>query len=185
MLKLLQMRIFAPPTSLVLISGFDPKECANRLREAIDVERPTGFGFSGYRGSKPFVGEVNGNQFRVLQRTYSFRNSFPPVLTGEVQPQGVGTRINGVFDLEPTSKVAIGLFGALGLLFIVLIIYLVGADKPVLLTLFVCGYGALLFFMPRIIRGAGGEQERSIAQFLRTTLEAEAERKDYEETIDS
>ena len=179
------MGFLTPPTFLVLISGFDPEECANRLREAIDVERPTVFGFSGYRGTKSFVGEVNGNQFRVLQRTYSFRNSFPPVLTGEFQPQGVGTRVNGVFDLEPTSKVAIGLFGALGLLFVVLIIYLVGADKPLLLTLFVCGYGALLFFMPRIIRGAGSEQERSIAQLLRTTLEAEAERKDYEENIHS
>jgi hypothetical protein len=178
MLKLHQMRFFAPPTSLVLISGFNPEECANRLREVIDVERPTVFGFSGYRGSKPIVGEVNGNQFRLLQRTYSFRNSFPPVLIGEFRPQGVGTQINGVFDLEPTSKVAISLFGTLGLLIIVFIIYLVGADKPVLLTLFVCGYGALLFFMPRIIRGGGSEQERSIAQFLRTTLQAEAEGKD-------
>lgn len=169
----MEMRFFAPPTSLVLISGLNPKQCANRLREAIDLEQPTIFGFTGYRGSKPFVGELDGNQFRVLQRTYSFRNSFPPVLAGELQPQGVGTRINGVFDLEPTSKVAMGIFGVVGLFIIVLIIYLVRGEQPVLSALFVCAYGTLLFFMPRIIRESGRQQERNIAEFLRATLQAE------------
>ena len=169
----MEMRFFAPPTSLVLISGLNPKQCANRLREAIDLEQPTIFGFSGYRGSKPFVGELDGNQFRVLQRTYSFRKSFPSVLAGEFQPQGVGTQINGVFDLEPTSKVAMGIFGVVGLFIIVLIIYLVRGEQPVLSALFVCTYGTLLFFMPRIIRESGRQQERNIAEFLRATLQAE------------
>jgi len=169
------MRFFAPPTSLVLISGFDPEECANRLREAIDLERPTIFGFSGYRGSRPFLGEVNGKQFRVLQRTYSYRNSFPPVLIGELQPRGVGTRISGVFDLETTSKIAIGLLSGFMLLVVGFILFLAGADNLLLLAAFTCGYGSLLFFMPKIIRGAGSDQERNIADFLRTTLRAETE----------
>jgi hypothetical protein len=170
-----KMRFFPRPTPLLLISGFDPEECASRLREAIDVEQPTMFGFSGYRGSKPFLGEVNVKQFRVLQRTYSYRNTFPPVLAGEFQPQGVGTRISGVFDLETTSKIAIGLLSAFMLLVMALVVFLVSADKPVLLAVFACGYGSLLFFMPKIIRGAGSNQERSIADFLRTTLRAETE----------
>jgi hypothetical protein len=29
--------------------------------------------FSGYRGSKPFLGEVDGKQFRVIQRIYTMR----------------------------------------------------------------------------------------------------------------
>ena len=170
-----KMRFFPRPTRLLLISGFGPEECASRLREAIDVERPTMFGFSGYRGSKPFLGEVNVKQFRVLQRTYSYRNTFPTILAGEFQPQGMGTRISGVFDLETTSKVAIGLLSAFMLLVMALVVFLVGADKPVLLAVFACGYGSLLFFMPKIIRGAGSNQEISIADFLRTTLRAEAE----------
>ncbi len=76
------MRYFAPATPLVLRSDFSPDECERRLRESIDLEQPTMFGFSGYQGSKPFLGEVDGKQFRVLQRIYSSRNTLPTVIIG-------------------------------------------------------------------------------------------------------
>lgn len=167
------MSYFAPTSPVVLTSDFNPEECARRLREVIDVERPTFFGFSGYRGSKPFLGKVDGKQFRVLQRTYSNRDSFPPVLAGEFEPQGTGTQVKGVFDLEVTSKIAICLFQAVGLLVLVPIIMFSYSSQPVLLSVFVGGYGSLLFFMPRIVRGSGRDQERSIADFIRVTLLAE------------
>ena len=169
------MKYFAPPSPLVLSSGFSPEKCARRLREEIDPERPAFFGFmlSGYRGSKPFLGTVNGKQFRVLQRVYFNRNSFPTVLTGEFEPQGVGTRVKGAFDLELTSKIATCLFQAVGLLVLVLIITFSYTSQPALLTVFVGGYCSLLFYMPRIVRGFGRDQERSIADFVRVTLQAE------------
>jgi hypothetical protein len=168
-----EMRYFTPPTPLVLSSDFNPEECARRLREAIDAERPTVFGFSGYRGSKPFLGNVEGKQFRVLQRIYSNRNSFPTVLTGEFEPQGTRTRVNGIFDLELTSKIAICLFAAVGLLILAPIIMISYRSQPVLLAACVCGYGSLLFFMPRIVRSSGRDEERSIADFIRATLQAD------------
>jgi hypothetical protein len=167
------MKYFAPPTALVLTSDFNPEECARRLREVIDVEQPTVFGFSGYRGSKPFLGKVEGRQFRVLQRRYSNRNSLPPVLTGEFEPCGAGTRVEGVFDLELTSKIAICLFNALGLLVLVPIVMYSYASQPVLLAVFVCGFGSLLFLMPGIVRSYGRNQESSIADFIRETLQAD------------
>jgi len=167
------MRYFASPTPVVLSSNFNPEECARRLREVIDVERPTVLGFSGYRGSKPFLGEVDGKKFRVLQRIYSNRNSFPSVLTGEFEPQGTGTRVKGVFDLELTSKIAICLFNVFGLLVLVPIIMYSYTSQPVLLAVFVCGYGTLLFFIPRIVRGYGRNQESSIADLMRVTLQAD------------
>jgi hypothetical protein len=169
------MRYFAPPTPLVLFSGFSPEECACRLREVIDIERPTFFGLSGYRGSKSFLGIVDGRQFRVLQRVYSNRNSFPPVLTGEFEPQGTGTRVKGVLDLELTSKIAICLFIAFGLLVLIPIIMYSYASQPLLSAVFVCGYGSLLYFMPRIVRSYGKNQESSIADFIRVTLHADEE----------
>jgi hypothetical protein len=167
-----EMRYFAPPTPLALYSDFSPDECERRLRDSIDIERPTMFGFSGYRGSKPFLGEVEGKQFRVLQRIYNSRNTLPPVLTGEFQPQGTGTRVKGIFDLEITSKIAICLFDVVGLLILVPIFIISRTSHPVLLALFVCGYGALIIFSPRIFRGIGLDQEKSIADFLRETLVA-------------
>lgn len=166
------MKYFAPPTPLVLHSDFNQDECARRLRGSIDLERPTMFGFSGYRGSKSFLGEVNGKQFRVIQRIYSSRNTFPTVLTGEFQPQEMGTRVKGTFDLETTSKIAICLFSVVGLHVMILIILFSYKSHPVLSAIFVCGYGGLLLFSPRIFRGIGLDQERNIAGFLKETLVA-------------
>jgi hypothetical protein len=170
------MRYFAPPTPLVFYSDFSSEECARRLGEAMDPERPAffGFGLSGYRGSKPFLGKVDEKQFRVLQRIYFNRNSFPPVLTGEFQREGAGTRVKGVFDLEVTSKIAICLFSVVGLFVLIPVVMYSYASQPVLLAIFVCGYGSLLVFSPRIARGSGRGQERSIAEFLRTVLQARA-----------
>src|ERR1700730_12738264 len=88
----------------VLYSDFSPDQCEGRLRGSIDVERPTMFGFSGYRSSKPFLGEVDGKNFRVLQRIYGSRNSVPAVLTGEFQSGAKAGRANGrVWDYTCTS----------------------------------------------------------------------------------
>ena len=167
------MRYFAPATHVLLCSEFNPEECATRLSEEIDAERPTAFGFSGYRGSKPFLGRVSGNRFRVLQRVYSNRNSFPPVLTGEFEPRGNGTRIRGVLDLEVTSKIAICVFSVFGLLVLIPIIMFSYTSQPLLLAVCVCGYGSLLFFAPRIVRGYGKNQENSIVDFIKATLRAD------------
>ncbi len=164
------MRFFAPPTPLVLFSEFDPDECRCRLRESIDPEQRTIFGFSGYRGTKPFLGEVNGKQFRILQRVYSNRSSLPPVLTGEFKPQESGTRVEGTFDLELTSKIAICVFGVFGLLIVALVAILSYASHPVLSVAFACGYGSLLICSPRIFRGMGLDQEKSVAAFIKETL---------------
>ena len=166
------MKYFAPPTPLAFYSDFTPDECERRLRESIDDEQPTMFGFSGYRGSKPFLGKVDGKRFRVLQRIYSLRSTFPPVFIGEFQPQGTGTRVIGTFDLELTSKIAICLFSLVGLFILVAIVLYSYKSQPLLLTLFVCGYGALLVFSPRISRSGGRGQERNIADFLRETFVA-------------
>ncbi len=125
------VKLFAPATPLVLYSDFSPDECERRLSRSIDVERPTIFGFSGYRGKKPFLGELDGNRFRVLQRVYGNRNSLPTVFLGELQSHGTGTRVNGMFDLKQVSKIAICVFGAVGLLISIPIIMFSYTHHPV------------------------------------------------------
>jgi hypothetical protein len=167
-----EMKFFPLPTPLVLYSDFSPEECALRLSKSIDVEKPTMFGFSGYKGAKPFLGEVDGKRFRLIQRVYRNRNTLPPVLTGEFEPEGSGTRVKGQFDLEQTAKVAICLLGFFGLFVLALIAALSYAAHPALTIGFVCGYGGLLVFSPRIFRGIGLDQEKSVARFLQETLVA-------------
>jgi hypothetical protein len=168
------MRYFAPPTPLVLHSALDPDECERRLREAIDIERPTVFSLLGYRGSEPFLGKIKGRQIRILQRTYG-RNAFPPVFSGEFQAQGPGTRITGTLDLELTSKIALCCLGAFGLLVLIPIVIYSRRSHPVLSVLFGCVFGSLMLFSPRIVRGSGLDQEKGIANFLRETLQADVD----------
>ena len=52
------------------------------------------------------------------------------VFAGEFQPEGTGTRVRGALDLKWTSKVAICMFTALGLVFVALIGALCSAVSP-------------------------------------------------------
>jgi hypothetical protein len=165
------MKYFAPPTPLALYSVLDPEECEQLLRNAIDVERPTLFSLSGYRGSRPFLGDIEGRQIRMLQRSYR-RNAFQPVFSGEFQAQGSGTRVIGTLDLELTSKIAICLLGTFGVIVLIPIIIYSRTLHPLLSAVFTCGYFSLMLLLPRIVRGYGLDQEKNMADFLRDTLQA-------------
>jgi hypothetical protein len=168
------MHFFAPPTRLVLYSNLAPDQCARRLAAAIDPERLSIFSLSGYSGSKRFLGMVEGRHFRIFQRTYG-RNAFPPVLSGELQPRGEGTRVEGAFDLELTSKIAICFILAFMVLPTTLVVYYSLASHTVAQWLaipFACASATFTFFGPRIIREIGRGQERDITDFVWATLEA-------------
>jgi hypothetical protein len=166
------MNFFTPPGRLVLHSHLSPDECARRLNQAIDIEEFALFSFSGYRGVKPFLGEVTGWKFRVFKRRY--RNTFPPVLSGLFLPWKQGTRVEGIFDLELTSKIAICIFSLFGVLVTIpIVVYsLRNHTAPVWMALVFAGaFVTLAAFAPRIMRDNGRDQERDITDFLRTELE--------------
>jgi hypothetical protein len=165
------MEFFAPPTALVLYSDLDPEECEHRLCKSIDVEQGTFFSLSRYRGSKPFVGAIKRRQIRILQRKYG-RNAFPPVFTGELQAQGPGTKIIGMFDLEVKSKIALCLLSAFTIVVLIPIVTHSLEPYPFRSVLFACFFIALAFCYPRIVRGDGVIKEKNIANFLRITLKA-------------
>jgi hypothetical protein len=167
------MNFFTPPRRLVLFSRLSPDECASRLEQAIDPDDFALFAFSGYRGVKPFLGGVTDRQFRVFERGY---RNIPPVFSGAFLSQGLGTRVEGVFELELTSKIAICLLSLFGVLVMTPIVLYSLRDHTVpawMAVAFACVYftGALL--APRIVRGIGVDQERDIADFLCGELEAD------------
>jgi hypothetical protein len=167
------MNLFAPPAPLVLYSNLSADECARRTVQAIDPEKVAPLSFSGYRGSKTFLGEVTGSQFRILKRGY--RNTFPPVLSGVFLPHKQGTQVQGNFDLELTSKIALCALSLFSLIFMtpVLLYSLRDHSVPAWMAVAFAGIyfvGALL--VPRIVRWNGRDQEREIADFLCVTLEA-------------
>jgi hypothetical protein len=168
-----RMRFFKPPTHVALNSALSPKECAELIRDAIDRENLMYFGLLPYRGSKPFVGEVDRRSFRLRQRDYiPLRISFPPVLTAEFQPHADGTTVSGTFDLELTSKIAVCFFSFCSVLLAGAIAFLSYEYHPMLSVVSFIGCSALAFFFPRFLRELGITQEKRITDFLKLTLEA-------------
>jgi hypothetical protein len=166
------MKYFAPATNLVLTSRLKPDECAKRLQEAIDRDSVSFFSLSGSSGHKRFLGAVEDLKFRVFKRGYK---NIPPVLRGAFCPSGRGTRVEGSFDLEMPSKIAICVFSFVGVLVIVPIFLYSLRERtvpPWLAILFLCVYVAGALLAPRIVRWNGLDQEREISDFLCEALEA-------------
>lgn len=68
-------------------------EIIARLQNTVEPEGLLKSGFIRTRAAKPYKGEIVGNTFKI-QRIINYRNSFLPVIVGEVLPDRGGTRIN-------------------------------------------------------------------------------------------
>lgn len=89
---------------ITLHSDYPPQLCLAKLVEQIDVDRFTLFSFSGYKGDKPILGRVAGDEFRLHKRRY-WHNSFGPVLFGRVLPDFKGTTIEAYWDIWKWPRV--------------------------------------------------------------------------------
>lgn len=87
-----------------LQSDISISECLNRISNAIDTPRWTVFSLSGYQGSRPVLGKIEGDRIRLEKRRY-YRNSFAPYFYATLSEQEHGTRIEGHFDSPPFVKV--------------------------------------------------------------------------------
>jgi hypothetical protein len=168
------MKFFPKPTRLILYSNLSPEECGSRLAQAIDPERPSFLSFTGYSGSKLFLGTVEGRQFRIFERTLTRNVPLIPILSGEFQPKGGGTRIEGAFDLDRGAKLALGFLAVVAPLFSVIIyVSMQRKDAPAgVATAIACTELIAALLLPRILRAIGTGQERDIADFLTFKLEA-------------
>jgi hypothetical protein len=88
---------------IVLHSALTPVAVGEALRRSTDEEHRTLFSLSGYRGSRPVLGEVTGNTFRLQKRRY-WRNDFAPHLYGQFRSEAGGSRIEAEFDLSRWVK---------------------------------------------------------------------------------
>ena len=84
-------------TVFVLHSALTPDAATEALRRSIDEEHWTLFSLSGYKGSRPLLGEAGETTFRVQKRRYG-RNDFAGHFYARYAPEPGGTRIEGYFD---------------------------------------------------------------------------------------
>ena len=87
------MSIFLPFEKLTYSTKLSREEALAKLAENIAPEKPFGFGSSKTVSSKPYVGQCHGNAFNV-KRAIGYRNSFLPMIKGEVISDTGGTKVH-------------------------------------------------------------------------------------------
>jgi hypothetical protein len=164
-----------------LHSDLGADECRCRLIESIDEKRFRILSLTGYKGSKPLIGWLEGYKFFMQKRRYR-HNAFAPQCHGVLIPQREVTLIEGSFDIPRITKISarIWLGGVVLLgtpLFILSLMDLFKVSKfdqgnlwlglvlPPAMTLFG-------IFFPKIGLLLGCREEEYMLEFLQTTLVA-------------
>jgi hypothetical protein len=164
-----------------LYSDFEIDECRRRLIESIDEKHFAIFSPSGYKGSKPVIGWLEGYKFLLQKRRY-WNNAFAPQFHGNLLPEGKGSQIEGSFDTPRIAKIfiRIWLVGAILIgapIFILSLLDLIHRHRYVegdLWVGLVVPPAVVLFgiFLPKFGLLLGSREEEYILEFLRTTLVA-------------
>lgn len=167
------------PISLHTDLGIE--ECQRRLTEAVDFPQRTLISFSGYRGSKPVLGRIEGQRLELRKRKY-YRNDFAPVFFGIISRQARGTSIEGHFDSPRWIKIFWGFWSAFVFLLVTPIFFLIAREillgrVPLVGSTYLglLGPPFILFvgaFMPLFGRWIGRNEEKFLLEFLRRTLAA-------------
>jgi hypothetical protein len=160
-------------------TDFDPAACVRRLDDSIDPWHRTPLSFSGFEGSKPVIGWIDGYEFRLRKRRY-YHNGFAPKSYGNIKRNGRGTVVEGYFDIARVAKVSmrIWLGGAILMgtpVFVATLRNLIrgtsNAQAGLLIGLLVPP--TLVFFgvlLPKFGLWLGRYEEKYILEFLQTTL---------------
>jgi hypothetical protein len=116
---------------IILHSDYSPDTCVAKLSEQIDSDKRSLFSLSGYKGSKPIVGRIDGNEFRLHKRRY-WHNNFGPVLFGRVTSRRRGALIEGYWGMARWTR----------MLMRVWIIFAIVVGTPILFDSLKCMEGA-------------------------------------------
>jgi hypothetical protein len=87
---------------MTLHTSLSIDECRARLASAIDAEKWS-FSLCGYLGSKPILGKIYGNEFRLQKRIF-YKNGFRSFFYGRLVPSENGALIEGEFRMHPFAR---------------------------------------------------------------------------------
>ena len=123
----MSMRSILPFEKYTLISDLSIEEIMKRLEKNIDLDNtPRFFGINSSSG-KPYKGKCSENTFSIT-RVINYRNSFLPLIKGEMSVYLNETRIN--ITMRPVLSVLIFASIWLGIVGIVAVFFLLAAFPP-------------------------------------------------------
>ncbi len=93
-----------PFDELVYHSTLTKDELLAHLQNEIEAEKSFGFRSINHSYSKPYIGKIYNNSFKI-QRAISYRNSFLPVIKGQIKNDINGCKINVKINLDDFVQV--------------------------------------------------------------------------------
>lgn len=93
-----------PFEKLIYRSNLTKEELLAHLQNEIEAEKSFGFGANNFSYSKPYIGKIYNNTFEI-KRAINYRNSFLPIIKGEIQNDINGSKINVKMSLAEIVKV--------------------------------------------------------------------------------
>jgi hypothetical protein len=148
--------------------------CKDRLAHNIDAEK-IGLSFSGYAGSRPILGRIDENNFR-LQKRRCYRNPSAPFFFGRFVASAKGTRIEGSFQMHRFVKIFMGIWlSMLGMLSAANLISVIDGWAVFRTSMFAVPFGMAVFGLALVKVGQllGRKEEAAIVKFLRDIFEAD------------
>jgi hypothetical protein len=171
----------AKKLDIVLHSDYPPQTCLAKLAEQIDLDERTLFSFSGYKGKKPILGGIAGDEFRLHKRRY-WHNSFGPVLFGRMIPDGRGTLVEAYWEVWKAVRIFMRIWLGLAILictpaFLVVLKCAINprcADRENLWVGLIVPPALILwgFLLPRLGSALGFHERKHVVQLLERTLVA-------------
>lgn len=93
-----------PFEKLIYRSTLSKEDLLAHLQNEIEAEKSFGFGAHQFSYSKPYIGKVSNSTFEI-KRAINYRNSFLPLIKGEIENDINGSKINVKMNLVEIVKV--------------------------------------------------------------------------------
>jgi hypothetical protein len=101
--QLKMIKKLLPFETLVYHSTLSREDLITRLENEIEAEKPFKFGVFNRSYSKPYIGKIQCNTFEI-KRVIDYRNSFLPIIKGQIQTHTNGSKIDVKMNLVGIVK---------------------------------------------------------------------------------
>lgn len=92
-----------PFEEIVYRSTLTKEELLAHLQNEIEAQKAFGFGANRVSYSKPYIGKIYDNSFKI-QKAIKYRNSFLPIIKGVIKDDINGCKINVKMNLDAFVK---------------------------------------------------------------------------------
>ncbi|MNY22072.1 hypothetical protein D3C86_1556590 [compost metagenome] len=153
-----------PFEKLVYQSALSKDELISHLQNEIEAEKSFGFGANRSSYSKPYIGKIYLNRFEI-KKVVNYRNSFLPVIKGEIKDGINGAKIDVKMGLADFVKAFMILwlgavsFGCIGALYSLIFTDTVNSEAGFFMFI---PFAMLLFGLGMVSFGFKAESQRSI-----------------------